>query len=514
MSFGYSVGDAILLTQLAWRTVQNARKACGEYDELTQETQALHAVIRRLEQELGKPTCPINRDPGTYEEELQVLVDGCNKSLSVLDQVLTKYNALSEPERSGRRLWQKIRFGNGDVLKMADLRARLMYYTSAMSLLLNMVSLGTMGRVERQLHDVGGDLKEIKVSVNEIVAQMMSKGQGREGSILTAYTDDDRAVWKEFRRELVRDGIRSSVVSKHKKLIKSYIEELGSRGLLDDGSLDHEAEEQDLESGLFFNGSFSPNLETHGRGPEMNEGSAVNEEKEQDLKSGSFVNSPSGSDLDIDGCVDTSSGSQVDDDPWAKPEYLTVTETFENLPTIFEHRLKTVASSRVRQSEVGISFSRLIPRTHHSANLPIFDFFDERLIHSAILNRSRILDAIDVIGKDELRFSSLLTIASEYETLELFVFENFEPPPIFSRIRVQKTPISYIIIGYQSLEDLYEMWDEGVDALCQQVIKYQKEGHEIDIEELNQAVWDWCLSIKELWSQESLGGEEMTLGMF
>ena len=45
---------------------------------------------------------------------------------------------------------------------MADLRARLMYYTSAMSLFLNMVSLGTMGRVERQLNDAGGDLKRLK----------------------------------------------------------------------------------------------------------------------------------------------------------------------------------------------------------------------------------------------------------------------------------------------------------------------------------------------------------------
>ena len=102
MSFGYSVGDAILLTRLAWKTVQNARKAFGEHDELTQEAQNLHTVVRRLEQELGKPTCPINRDTETYEEQLEVLINGCKKNLNVLDQVLTKYNALSEQERSGR----------------------------------------------------------------------------------------------------------------------------------------------------------------------------------------------------------------------------------------------------------------------------------------------------------------------------------------------------------------------------------------------------------------------------
>ena len=246
MSFGFSIGDAIQLTQLAWKTVQNAQKACGEHDEITKEVLGLHVVIRRLEQEVRKPTCPVNKDHDTYGEELEVLVQGCKKNLSVLDQVLTKYNALSEEERSGKRLWQKIRFGNGKISDMAELRARLTYYTSAMSLFLNMVSLGTMGRVERQLNDAGGDLKEIKASVNEIAAELMSKSKREEGSVLTAYTNDDRAIWKEFRRELIQDGFTSSIIRQHKELIKSYIEELGSRGLLDDVDPDNAAEEQDL----------------------------------------------------------------------------------------------------------------------------------------------------------------------------------------------------------------------------------------------------------------------------
>lgn len=92
MSFGYSIGDAVLLTQLAWETVQNARKACGEHDELTREIVSLHVVLRRLEQEVEKPGNPINDDESgdTYMEELGVIVDGCKKVLHVLDQVLTK----------------------------------------------------------------------------------------------------------------------------------------------------------------------------------------------------------------------------------------------------------------------------------------------------------------------------------------------------------------------------------------------------------------------------------------
>ena len=37
-----------------------------------------------------------------------MLVNGCKKNLDVLDQVLTICNALSDEERGGRGLWQKI----------------------------------------------------------------------------------------------------------------------------------------------------------------------------------------------------------------------------------------------------------------------------------------------------------------------------------------------------------------------------------------------------------------------
>ena len=254
MSFGYSISDAVLLTQLAWKTVQNARKACGEHDELTREVLSLQVVLRRLEQEVEKPGNPIHEKKSgeTYKQELKVIVDGCRKVLSVLDQVLTKYNALSEQERSGRKLWQKIRFGNGTMGDLAEQRGKLTYYTSALSLFLNMVSMGTMGRVERQMTDAGGELKEIKVAVHGITAHLMSRSNRHEGSILTAYADDDRAVWKEFRRELVEDGFSSSVIRKHKRLIKAYIEELGSRGLLDEEDPNDNAEEQccDVDSAV------------------------------------------------------------------------------------------------------------------------------------------------------------------------------------------------------------------------------------------------------------------------
>ncbi len=60
MSFGWSGSDVFLLVQLAWKIIENTRKACGEYKELARETLRLHAVLQRLEQEVAKPESPSN----------------------------------------------------------------------------------------------------------------------------------------------------------------------------------------------------------------------------------------------------------------------------------------------------------------------------------------------------------------------------------------------------------------------------------------------------------------------
>ena len=233
MSFGSSIGDLVLLTQLAWKTVQNCRRACGEYAALTLETTSLHNLLQRLESELQSPNrLIVNRDTDDVQQELSNIVHGCEKNLRVLDLVLEKYNALSETERNGRKLWQRIRFGNGQIADLTDIRGRNTFYVSAISLFLNMLNLGSAGRVEREMTRAGGELRDIRLAVNGITAYLMTGGP--EGSVLTAYANDEKAVWKEFRRELVADGFTSSTIRKHKQVIMAYVKELGSRGLLDE----------------------------------------------------------------------------------------------------------------------------------------------------------------------------------------------------------------------------------------------------------------------------------------
>ena len=233
MSFGYGISDGITLIQLAWRTVEGARKACGEHDDLTKEVSSLHLVLEQLQSETTNSNSLINLADENRRDELRKHVTGCEHHLRHLGLILEKYNALSNEERSGKKLWQRFRFGNGEVLELADIRLKISTYTMAISMSLHLLSLGSQGRVERQLGRQGGDLQGIRESVNWLVAKL--NASSREGSIMTSYPNDDKAFWRSLRRELVEDGYSSRVIHDHKRLIQGYVKELGARGVLDDG---------------------------------------------------------------------------------------------------------------------------------------------------------------------------------------------------------------------------------------------------------------------------------------
>ncbi|KAF4636410.1 hypothetical protein G7Y89_g1674 [Cudoniella acicularis] len=233
MSFGYSVGDFIGLTQLVWKTVQNSRKACGEHGELTHEVKSLYLVLRRVEQEATKPNSLFNgmKDDDDTTKELKTAISGCHQILQILDQILEKYNALSDCARTGEKLWSKVRFGNGEMVDLDGLRAKMSTYMSGIVVFLNLLSMSSQGRVEQQMDRQGSELRQMRQSLNWITATLSSRS---EGSVLSTHAGDDKAAWKELRRELIAEGYSSSIIMIHKNTIMDYVKELGDRGVLDE----------------------------------------------------------------------------------------------------------------------------------------------------------------------------------------------------------------------------------------------------------------------------------------
>lgn len=239
MSFGFSIGDFIVVAQLASKVVSAARKACGAHDDLTREVTSLHIVLRQLQREVAKPNSILQSDHSERRAELATLIEHCFKVLKVLDDILKKYNGLSDEKRRATKLWRKVRFGNGEMQDLSKIRLELSTHTNVITMFLNLSIAGSLGKAEEHMISHGEELKSVRRSVNWVTASMQANSAGgREGSILTSYTNDDKTFWKEFRRELIKEGCSSRVLMQHETVIRDYVKELGDRGALDEVSLD------------------------------------------------------------------------------------------------------------------------------------------------------------------------------------------------------------------------------------------------------------------------------------
>ena len=221
MSFGWSANDLVALSKLCYQTVQNARKACGEYDSLTQEVSSLHGLFMQLEKEKNIPESVLNKPDDSCRSEVEAVVSGCKKDLLLLEKLLNKYNALGAEQGGFRKLRHKVRFGNGKMADLPLLRAKITYYNSILHTQLQLVSMQSAARIERSLQDTGGELDELKKAIENLSSRLV-----KTNSPLTPFLNDDVAVWKTFRRELLRAGYSSSQLQRYGERIRKYCEQL------------------------------------------------------------------------------------------------------------------------------------------------------------------------------------------------------------------------------------------------------------------------------------------------
>jgi hypothetical protein len=231
MSFVYSVDGVLGLVFLVSKNVEGARRACGIHDELTTAVSSLHKILKFLHSEMSTPGSPVNVTKRSRRTEMRNLTTGCEPYIRAIDCVLTKYNTLSDEERSRRKLWQKVGFGSGEIQDLTEIRMKVSTYATAITMSLNLMKLGPRGMVERRLSHQKGHLEGIRESVNLILAQLNCTSP--DASLMATYSKDSKTFWKSLRRGLVEDGYPRSALHGKKELILAYVKDLGARGVLD-----------------------------------------------------------------------------------------------------------------------------------------------------------------------------------------------------------------------------------------------------------------------------------------
>ena len=227
MSFGASPSDIIIVVTFCKALYRKCRDAGGEYDEISREVRGLHTVLRHLKYEVEAPESLLNRDRSIWGRQLAPIIGDCDFTLRQLDGLITKYGRLSDasvgsagssPTKT-RVLWEKMKFGSNEMDQLGGIRVKLISHKTSLTLFLDTIQLHQSGKMATKLDNQTGQLDIILDKVDNIAARMTQ----RSGSVMTSYDDDDKEVWKQFRRELVAEGFSSDVLQQHKVRSEPFI---------------------------------------------------------------------------------------------------------------------------------------------------------------------------------------------------------------------------------------------------------------------------------------------------
>ncbi|KAG4435227.1 hypothetical protein IFR05_009303 [Cadophora sp. M221] len=235
MSPGISVSDTEVLADLAWTTVEGTRKACGEDSEITKGITRSYRILDNLHSEVSDTDSVLNSAKGGRRKDLDIHMRSCRRHLRRINSILAKHDTL----RGGSgQPWQHIQLEIGAVKDMSKSQLKLSKYTSAISLTLQLLSLGPQGKMEKKLSHLHGEAKGLRVSINLLLAkQKMDSREGAGDGLIPANHQDEKELWSGFWRQLAREGFKSNAISGHKTLIKAYVKELDERGVLDEKTL-------------------------------------------------------------------------------------------------------------------------------------------------------------------------------------------------------------------------------------------------------------------------------------
>jgi uncharacterized protein YdiU (UPF0061 family) len=220
MSFGFSISDIATLTQLATRAYDGWKNACGEYASFTNDLAVLQMLLMRVQDEAEAPKSLFTRNSDDAKG-WEILYNSCHSIISKLQEILDKYKSLST---SRRKNWDRIRMGIEDLEK---LKRNLVKQTTSLTAFLSVLGISSQSRIENKL------VPEILERMDDIAARMRN-GNTSSCTALTAYDNDDRMVWREFRREMIKTGIRSRDIKRYSAALQTYLALLQREGLLDE----------------------------------------------------------------------------------------------------------------------------------------------------------------------------------------------------------------------------------------------------------------------------------------
>jgi hypothetical protein len=138
MSFGFSIGDIISITQVAWKTTENTKRACVEYNDIVHDIAIQRVLLSRLNGIMLASDSLLSLLEKHDLSDITIYYGG---QLGALELMLERFSKLSESKGGLERLWQMVKFGNGRMHDLANIRTKLANYNTTITFLLLLILL-------------------------------------------------------------------------------------------------------------------------------------------------------------------------------------------------------------------------------------------------------------------------------------------------------------------------------------------------------------------------------------
>jgi hypothetical protein len=150
------------------------------------------------------------------------------KTSYIKNHILAKYEGLKIDSHASpsKKIWQRFRFGS-KTEELGVIRGKLITYTCTISILIDTLQIHAADRVEGKIDggfaEIASQFEKIRKEIFQIASH--ARAEERRGATmsslsLSTYAGDDKVVWQDFRRELLKKGFRSQSLEKYKMSFK------------------------------------------------------------------------------------------------------------------------------------------------------------------------------------------------------------------------------------------------------------------------------------------------------
>ncbi|WPG98357.1 Hypothetical protein R9X50_00114600 [Acrodontium crateriforme] len=238
MSFGFSPSDVVTLIALCNKAYSGWQNGFAEYTDITDTLDSLLVLLERLDKHFAAAHSNDDNQAlnarrirrAAEREDLNRVLGDCDAVVSELYGLVKRYRSLKTNRRAA---WKRFRLGTKD---LNGLRTKLTRRITSISAFLLTVELDSIDRVEQNVNDLPDViLRSLPLALGNLIDSRISDARSARGSVMTAYTDDDTQIWKQFCRELRRNGVRSRHIQQHGNELHDFFLSVTSSG---GGSMD------------------------------------------------------------------------------------------------------------------------------------------------------------------------------------------------------------------------------------------------------------------------------------